>query len=483
MLSFDTNHSKEINVRKNTKDLTREEWDELRRGIALMKERSALNKLDPLGFSFQANIHGWDKYDGSEKANRIADKYSWHRCQHGHYFFLVWHRMYLYHFERILQKITGNSSLAVPYWDYFDPEERSIPEPFRIPADPETNPLYVKQRCRALNQGMPLREEIVNPYPALNTNFFTVDDKMNRFQACHTFGGAEVNRPKLIADKQGLLERIPHDYIHMFVGGPNGFMSDECRTGRDPLFWVHHSQIDRIWESWKEMGGTEQLSDKYLNQTFEFYNPKGVKMSYRVVDFLDITKLNYRYDKLLTGGDRVETKIQKVPEVVVCAKQKNFAKLGIDASQMSVTLDLGNQSETMFERMAKSPEEFENLRFSLQVSFNYIDSQFIYNMYLNLPEHTYPYENKPYFFGSLVYFQAKCVPLLRRDLMNVKKCFDVTDNLKMIIKRNYVYYGMLTKSVNITFVPKSCDNIVVMSDQNQTFIRFNEIHLIHYFSN
>jgi len=29
----------------------------------------------------------------------------WNSCQHGSYYFLSWHRMYLYYFERILAKI------------------------------------------------------------------------------------------------------------------------------------------------------------------------------------------------------------------------------------------------------------------------------------------------------------------------------------------------------------------------------------------
>ena len=480
---------KELNVRKDSKDLTKEEWDQLRLGIKLMKIKSVEDRFDPHGYYFQANIHGWDKYDGSEKANDIADKLNWHRCQHGHYFFLVWHRMYLFHFEKIMQKVTGNASLTIPYWNYYDPDDRTLPEPFRLPADTQLNPLYVIQRCRAINSGMPFKAELVDPSPALSTLFFTVNETVDRFQFCHTFAGAKINAPKYSSDRQGLLERIPHDMIHMFVGGPGGYMSDECKTARDPIFWFHHSTIDRIWESWKLLGDTPLNDEKYLNQTFDFYNINGEKKGYKVRDFLDTIRLGYRYDKLMMPSTKIKRNLTKVPLVRITGKQKSPDKLEVSPSHLTIPLDLDKDTLDLFEAMAKSPDHFEDIRFSFQVNFNYIESELIYNMHMNLPENSYPFDNKPYFIGSLVYFRAKCVPPIRREVLNVRKCYDVTENVKSIVRRNYIYSGEYTKSINITFVPKSCDDIILskkeLSDsyitlESKSFIRFNEIHLLHY---
>ncbi|XP_054158307.1 uncharacterized protein LOC128956610 [Oppia nitens] len=485
--------------------MTREEWDELKRGISLMKMRSVRNQYDPLGWYFQSNIHGWPKYDASAGAQSMVNKHNWHRCQHGHYFFLPWHRMYLYFFERILQRVTGNPNMTVPYWDYFDPEQRALPETFRIPPDTQHNPLYVRERCRAINSGMPLREENVSPVPALSASFFATDDRIDQFHVCHAFGGGQ-SQPKIIAPKQGLLERIPHDNIHMFIGGPNGFMSDECRASRDPIFWLHHSQIDRLWESWKAMGGSGPVavdnSDQFYNQTFDFYDDSGRRKTYRVSDFMDTAKsLNYRYDRLYVAENQVKVRrnVTKIPDVFVTARQRNEAKLAIvPVEQMSIPLELEPRGRKLFEKLAKSADQLPKLRFSLQLNFNYIDSTHIYNMHMNLPNSTYPYENPPYFLGSLVYFQANCVPLIRRELRQIKKCFDITDNVKLILKQNYQFSGTVIQDINITFVPKTCDDIVLFhhkrgtgsssgsgssgSSSLDTMIRFNEIHLIHYFS-
>ena len=46
--------------------------------------------------------------------------------------------------------------------------------------------------------------------------------------------------------------------VHVLVGGsdPNsnlpGLMSDPDTAGLDPIFWLHHANIDRLWEVWRQ---------------------------------------------------------------------------------------------------------------------------------------------------------------------------------------------------------------------------------------
>ena len=71
------------------------------------------------------------------------------------FFFLSWHRMYIYYFERILRAASGDPDLALPYWNYSDPAQRALPTPFREPAGSQ-NPLYVSQRQAGINAGAEL---------------------------------------------------------------------------------------------------------------------------------------------------------------------------------------------------------------------------------------------------------------------------------------------------------------------------------------
>src|SRR5205823_6232495 len=101
------------------------------------------NPADPRGWFYQAGIHG------SLSETPLPD---WNQCQHGSFFFLSWHRMYVFWFERILRAASGDPNLAVPYWDYTNPNQQALPTAFWQPAD-ASNPLYVHARDFQMNQG------------------------------------------------------------------------------------------------------------------------------------------------------------------------------------------------------------------------------------------------------------------------------------------------------------------------------------------
>jgi hypothetical protein len=79
---------------------------------------------------------------------------SWNQCEHGSFYFLSWHRMYLYFFDRILRAASGDPSLVLPYWDWTNPMQRTLPVPFRQPAN-SSNSLFIASpgRPAALNAG------------------------------------------------------------------------------------------------------------------------------------------------------------------------------------------------------------------------------------------------------------------------------------------------------------------------------------------
>src|SRR5439155_17787428 len=49
-------------------------------------------------------------------------------CQHGNWFFLPWHRAYLYYFEEIVRELSRNEDFALPYWDWS--KDHSLPALF-----------------------------------------------------------------------------------------------------------------------------------------------------------------------------------------------------------------------------------------------------------------------------------------------------------------------------------------------------------------
>src|SRR5262245_37507823 len=80
----------------------------LRHGIQVMQSRPA---TDPTSWIYQANIHS---------TRDVPVLTAWNTCQHGSFYFLSWHRMYLYYLERILRTASGDPTLTLPYWNYTD---------------------------------------------------------------------------------------------------------------------------------------------------------------------------------------------------------------------------------------------------------------------------------------------------------------------------------------------------------------------------
>ena len=82
--------------------------------VKAVAEMNTRSEDDPTSWAYQAAMHG--SYS-DPPANAV-----WNQCQHGTWFFLPWHRMYLYWFERIVRSIVvqqgGPSDWALPFWNY-----------------------------------------------------------------------------------------------------------------------------------------------------------------------------------------------------------------------------------------------------------------------------------------------------------------------------------------------------------------------------
>lgn len=279
----------------------------LRRGVAAMQQLSLDDPSDPRGWRFQANIHGAPLEEGSNPA--------WRQCQHGSFFFLPWHRMYLYWFERILRWAAADPTLALPYWNYFIPAHRVLPEPFRLPAE-ASNALYMEDRDPIVNAGVP-------PWSAFSAFF----DHRRAFASTRffhedpldvSFGGAWAARPVhsgAAAQNTGLLEITPHGQIHLMIGGRiedaagsvhTAPMGDPRFAARDPIFWLHHCNIDRLWERWLDQGDSRAnpLDDTtWMDTAFTFFDETGRAVQMTARDVLNPYALGYRYDDdPLPGG-------------------------------------------------------------------------------------------------------------------------------------------------------------------------------------
>jgi hypothetical protein len=167
-----------VHVRRNAYALRPRgaEISALRAGVRAMKDTSVFPENDPRSWAYQAAIHGSYRTPPDRQAQR-----SWNQCQHASFFFLSWHRMYIYFFERILRAASGDPDLALPYWNYSDSAQRALPLPFREPAG-TSNPLYVAQRAAGINDGAQLVASDVATAPMFRArNFLPKEDSRLSF--------------------------------------------------------------------------------------------------------------------------------------------------------------------------------------------------------------------------------------------------------------------------------------------------------------
>src|SRR3712207_9414563 len=93
-----------VRERRDIWTLTREdEWHPVIEWYALAVEelRSITDIADSRSWLHLANIHGTDIPD-NEWPNGVGTS-TWNACQHGSWYFLPWHRIYLHHFEKIVR--------------------------------------------------------------------------------------------------------------------------------------------------------------------------------------------------------------------------------------------------------------------------------------------------------------------------------------------------------------------------------------------
>jgi hypothetical protein len=285
-------------TRASVASLTPQQIASLRHGVQVMMARPV---SDPTSYKFQANIHGTDD-NGTP-----LEMQAWNQCQHQGFYFLSWHRMYLYFFDRILRAAAQDPTLVLPYWDWTDSTQRALPLPFRDPAD-SSNPLFIPSgiatRPSGVNSGMTQLDDMsVDDSQAFdNLDFETGGEKGNGF------GG----QPSVVEQfgqpsQEGDLENRPHDTVHTLLGGSEtvagikvtGLMGNIKLAAQDPIFFLHHANIDRLWNSWlAHRGGRADPADAaWLNTRFTFYDEAGhaVYLSgSQIVNSLD--QLNYRYD-------------------------------------------------------------------------------------------------------------------------------------------------------------------------------------------
>jgi hypothetical protein len=129
----------------------------------------------------------------------------------------------------------------------------------------------------------------------------------------------------------GTLEATPHNNVHNIVGGLMG----SSQSALDPIFMMHHCNIDRIWAVWN-VNNQNSNDPFWTGMTFQnnFYNPDGSFYSPKVSDLYTPETLGYTYGlapppaaavapAIVALGDKITT-LYATPDVSSAAGISTF---------------------------------------------------------------------------------------------------------------------------------------------------------------
>lgn len=219
--------------------------------------------------------------EGVKIMKRRSDALSWEaqnrlhaqRAEHGNWRFLPWHRLQVAHMERIIGQVTGHTRFAMPYWDW--QVDRFLP-PWVV--DP-TSPLYERDRDPGVE---------------------TLDFQKARFAQSRDVARVSDDNFDAFCGREraaGRVEAYGHNIIHMLVGG---LMGSTRTAALDPVFWLHHCNVDRVWATWHQKNGDNAYPRPWKDVSMSgFTGPDGRQTGRWTASRITSTRgLGYRYDAL-----------------------------------------------------------------------------------------------------------------------------------------------------------------------------------------
>ncbi|CAL8266330.1 unnamed protein product [Merluccius merluccius] len=287
------------------------------------------------------DVHVWTHYYVSRAALLGGPGNVWTDVDFAHWApgFLPWHRLYLLRWESDIRKLTGDDAFAFPYWDWRDAGGCDVCTDelmgARSPRDPDllspgsvfsswkvicSRPGDYNNRgvlCDASQEGPLLRNpgnHNRNVVPRLPTSAevdFTLGLRdYDTGPMDRTANMSFRNTMEGFGDPQtgfGNSSRMGmHAALHVFM---NGTMSSVQGSANDPIFLLHHTFIDSLYEQWlrRHQPSPSEYPDSGA--------PIGHNGEYNMVPFLPLYKnrefflsskeLGYDYSSLLDTNQQL----------------------------------------------------------------------------------------------------------------------------------------------------------------------------------
>ena len=269
-----------VRIRKNANSMQAGERQRFLSALALLNQASTRGMG---GFADYASIHA---DAGVNEA-------------HGNAGFLPWHRAFMLDLERELQAL--DPSVTLPYWRF----DEAAPN------------LFTKDFLGVPNATGTLEFETNNPLQFLSPPIFRQPDFNTMTESAHVINEATtLNLGDIFASYRSL-EGNPHGFAHSSF---SGWISDIGTAARDPLFFLLHTNVDRLWAKWQWY---MQRFNKDQMDTYTFLgkagDPGAIRIGHNLLDTMwpwnQITGTGARDDRPPTapGGNLPRSKVVNFP--------------------------------------------------------------------------------------------------------------------------------------------------------------------------
>ena len=264
----------------------------LAQNVVTRRSIATLAANDPIVESYRTAVTAMQALPASDPRNwtRQAQLHN-NFCPHRNWYFLPWHRAYLVAFERLCRQLSGNPNFALPYWDWT--ANPQLPAFFASPTwMGQPNPLFNATRS---SQTVTIPPNVAGP---ARMSTLLAETSFEVFGSSRPPGqNSTASTWQRGNGIEGPFESGPHDQVHVRISGDMGtFMSP-----LDPIFWLHHCNIDRLWDQWNRMEQSNPSTTLWLDFAFngQFVNPSGASgttpFNVNVSSLLNINVLGYQY--------------------------------------------------------------------------------------------------------------------------------------------------------------------------------------------
>jgi tyrosinase len=194
--------------------------------------------------------------DGS--LGKLVDTHAQVYGQHTNIRLLPWHRIFLYLFEELLHNY--HPDVCIPYWDWTNPGEQHFPD-WLVGVTPT----------------------VITPTRTIACTRSPGTDA----QLTMTVSGVPAAMAQTTYDSFSAPINWAHGGVHGWVGGT---MSDPATSPVDPVFYMHHANLDRLWWVWYN-----SPAGNHQNPNLTGVAAKMAPWMYNEPDTRDIASFGYKY--------------------------------------------------------------------------------------------------------------------------------------------------------------------------------------------